>query len=301
MKISNKYKVLLKTILIDFSILILAGFFLNSCASLEKNNNEKQSNPYEFKLEKPQSNELNLLSNELINVKISFDEKKVNSEKSYFAILIDNKLTSTKYSRQFTSPYEDKFNSNSFKEGSHTIDYLLMPSNSTNTNQARAGLRIKINVADTFNDKDIQSINSCVNEMIQYIQKNNAEKFSSLFIQKDQCKELEKNINEDKNAKEAAKEFAKNIASNKFSKNSKKGFIYLQNLLEQNKADRTTVEFKMCYKGELQFKYDNTKVIQITTIMQSDKFYPVAKCSFLIIKGKAYLLKFEPIEQFIPR
>ncbi len=277
------------------------------CATTGASTNKvfSDDNAYEFKLVEPTSHDISLnaknKAESKVQIKIAFNEEKVNAKGAYYALFVDGLLGRTRFSTNLESPIEASINARNFANGKHTVEYVLLPAGSMEKKDALAGVRINLNISGSISKKDLELADALVAKVIDSIKKNDEKAFADLFINKAKVQTIAKGVSGSAKEVAIAKEVLQELSSDRFAEKSGKDFKKLQKHIKTNAINKDSITFKSYGKAKLQIDTSAFKGVECLLIYESKKFRLFSDCAVVITKDKAYLVDYKPYDMVMPK
>ncbi len=250
-------------------------------------------NDFAFRLVKPSSNEQIIMKmSDKLPVEITFNADAVNDIGAYIATFRDGNFARFSVATTMTSPFQTYIDASHFSAGKHLVEYILLPSGIKDPAKALEKIAINIEVEESTFKTDVDIKNFIQDIIVEIIRKNDIETFKSYCIDEKTMNGIVNSIKESSPKEKAVKKELSSMNIEAARKKMISNFSEFQQKISENKADRTTAQFKgLLSKNDMDMSNFNAMSRRFG-IEVSGKSYTISIKAF-VTKSKIYMFGFK--------
>jgi len=246
---------------------------------------------FAFQLHKPATGELNVKSNDEILVEITFNAAAVNEVGAYIATVADGKMVGFSASTTMESPFLNTIPAKYLGEGKHMVEYMLLPSGSTEPGEALAKVAIQVLVEGSPASKNAD-LEGFVQSMVKAIRNNDKTTFESFCISKKVIDSMIEGIEGDSPKESGIKAELSSMDTEMVAQKLAAGFSKLQQAFIEKGADVASVRLLTVLEQDINLKMPAFSAMDMRYVIGSGHVTFIISVNVFVTETNAYLFGF---------
>jgi|GEM_PF-1870978 len=245
-------------------------------------------NKFEYKLVKPNTNEVTIKSSEKLLVEIQFNAEAVNEAGAYIATFINGKMGRFSAATTMESPFTNTIKGSSLKGGNNSIEFALLPPGKMEISKALAIEKINI----VLKESAFQVEEKFVQDVVKTIQENDVTALLSYCVTQKALDKMTQGTKGDSPEVTEIKADLKSEDIEDFRKQIIDGFNTLQKGFVEEKVNALDIELNPRLRKEIKLEMPEFNATKVECLITSGDSKTIVKMNVFVTKEKTYLYDF---------